>query len=338
MNIYFEDDDRPDVTVGTAVATRPIDDLITGGYDRVDVPVDDRVGYIGGSDAAVICGLSPWKTELQLYQEKLGILPSEDLSNNERVYWGTILEEVVAREYAARTGRKIRRVNRLIRHREHPFIAGHIDRNVLNEDRILECKTADGTRAADWGEEGSEEIPLHYMPQVQHYLLCSGASVCDVAVLIGGNRLRIYEVPRDDEFIDGLVALERSFWDRVIRNDPPRPTTTDEARMLWAHSRPGEIIATEGAFDAAQQLVQLKADIKALEDKKQQLELELMMQLGVDGDTLTYRGQKLCTWKTQVANRFDTKGFEADHPDLYAVYKRPVESRVFRLSLKAAKE
>ena len=49
-----------------------------------------RSGGIGGSDAAVIAGLSPWKSPYELYLEKTGEAAAPDLSDNERVYWGTV--------------------------------------------------------------------------------------------------------------------------------------------------------------------------------------------------------------------------------------------------------
>lgn len=63
----------------------------------------DRKTFIGGSDAATICGLNPWKTRYQLWQEKTGQAEPTDLSENERVYWGNVLEEVVATEWAVLT-------------------------------------------------------------------------------------------------------------------------------------------------------------------------------------------------------------------------------------------
>lgn len=339
MNVtdFIDDEDRPDIIEGPS-----IESLITGeatGTEVMDRPADesdvtDRTGYLGGSDAAVIAGLSPWKSPLQLYQERVGLIEQPDLSANSRVYWGNILEEIVAREYAARTGRKVRRVNRLLRHKQYPFLAGHIDRDVLNEPRILECKTADGARVNDWGEEGSSDLPDYYECQVQHYMGVSGAEVCDVAVLIGGNQFRILEVPRDDEFIDALFDLELDFWHRLVKQEPPEPQSADEARQLWRRSHPGEVIATDEAFAAVQRLVEIKATAKALEAEEQDLQLTVMRELGDIGDTLTYRGQKLATWKTQTARRFDSKTFAADHPDLYEDYKRESESRVFRISYK----
>jgi putative phage-type endonuclease len=298
-------------------------------------PLGDRSEYIGGSDAAAICGLSPWKTAYQLYQEKRKEVPPPDLSANERVYWGTVLEEVVAREYSKRTGRAVRRVNRTLVHPTYDFIRAHIDRLVVGDDRILECKTTDAARASDWGEEGSEEIPRHYQAQPQHYLAVTGKAVCDVAVLIGGNRMRIYTIQRDEEFIAMLLEAEREFWERVQAGEPPDPATPEEAAARWRVTDPGEMEGLAEDYSAALQMASLAAQMGELEDQEKALKLQLMQRLGDAADTLLFRGQKLCTWKSSVARILDQKALEVAHPDIVEQFRKEVPKRTFRLSLKA---
>jgi putative phage-type endonuclease len=295
----------------------------------------DRREYIGGSDAAAICGLSPWKTAYQLYQEKRGEVPPPDLSANERVYWGTVLEEVVAREYSKRTGRAVRRVNRTLVHPDYPFIRAHIDRLVVGDDRILECKTTDAARAADWGEEGSEEIPRHYQAQPQHYLAVTGKAVCDVAVLIGGNRMRIYTIRRDEEFIAMLLEAEREFWERVRAGNPPDPATPEEAAARWRIAAPGELEGLAEDYSAALQMASLATMAAEMKEQAEALELQLMQRLGDGADTLLFRGQKLCTWKTSKPRILDQKALAVAHPDIVEAFRKEVPKRTFRLSLKS---
>ena len=80
----------------------------------------DRVAWervrnsgIGGSDIACIMGLNPWKSAYALYAEKHGDVEAEDLSNNEFVYWGTVLEQVVADRFCELTGKKVRKCGTL---------------------------------------------------------------------------------------------------------------------------------------------------------------------------------------------------------------------------------
>lgn len=263
------------------------------------ITVKDRQGYIGGSDAAAIVGISPWKTPLELYLEKRGEVPIEDISDKGYIYWGNALEALVAGEYSKRTGRNIRRVNSLIRHPEHEFIGAHIDRMVLDGERILEVKTS--SRGADW----AEGIPPYYYPQVQHYLAVTGREVCDVAVLIGGNDFRIIEVPRDDEAIEGLILLEREFWTRVLAGDPPAPRTAADAARRWANAQKGTVEATEEQARAVAELVVLRQQIRSLQDREAELELKTKNAIADKGEDLTWQGRVLATWRPQVRTSFD---------------------------------
>jgi putative phage-type endonuclease len=336
MNIHlYDEDEAPTVVSESEIESSA--DAVRQATSGDDTPVTDRQGYIGGSDAAVIAGLSPWKTPYELWLEKTGEEAPPDLSANERVYWGQVLEEIVAREYARRTGRKVRRQNKLLRHREYPFIAAHIDRDVLNELRILEVKTTDIGRADEWGEEGSDEIPDHYYCQVQHYLAVTGEAVCDVAVLIGGNRFRIYSVSRDEEFIAGLINLEREFWQHVTERRPPEPKSSDEANQMWPHGGEGRVRAGDQEMMLARELFDVRSRIKELESKRDRLETQLKTAMADIGEELFYGKTKLATWKTQKRRSFDTKAFREANPDLYERYSEEKELRVFRLSWKPGK-
>ena len=79
-----------------------------------------RRNGIGGSDAAAIMGLSPWRTAMDVWLEKTGEFTRDD-EENEQMYWGTVLEAVVAEEFTRRTGLKTRRRNAILQSRKYPF-------------------------------------------------------------------------------------------------------------------------------------------------------------------------------------------------------------------------
>src|SRR5699024_5782940 len=121
---------------------------------------------IGGSDASIILGLNKYKTPFELWLEKTGQSHLEDTAG-EAAYFGNLLEDMVAKEFEVRSGKKVRRNNFMLQHPDHPFIMANIDRKVVGEQAVLECKTASAFLAKDWE---SEEIPDNYLVQVQHYL------------------------------------------------------------------------------------------------------------------------------------------------------------------------
>lgn len=205
--------------------------------------LQERLTGVGGSDMPVILGLSPWKSPLELYHEKRGEIAAPDLSDNDQVHFGVVLEDVVAKEYARRRSQaegrevKVRRVNTALRHKEHPFLIAHIDRDVLNESRILECKTADKWTAHKWGAPGTDEVPEPYIAQAHHYLTVADEEQCDLAVLIGGNDFRIYHIRRDPEWSAIVINAAGEFWTRVQEGRPPEPDynahAIDVAKRLY---------------------------------------------------------------------------------------------------------
>lgn len=280
----------------------------------------ERNKGLGGTDMSVIIGLSPYKTPLELWMEKTGRAEQQPAPDaEERMYWGTVLEDVVARRYADLTGRKIQRVNDPLVH-SGGVVRGNIDRAIVNPaiagnvrfkdgrlttDRILEVKTAHAMSAssADWGTPGTDEIPQHYWIQVQTYLGLAQCEVADLAVLFGGQKFATYTIAADAELFADLVEEGRQWWERhVVADVPPAPTTEDDARRLWkSHIAGREKIVDVLVADAVQQLAETKEQIKALEKKEQELRDVIVTEFG-EAEAISYMGRKLATWKANKAS------------------------------------
>ncbi|HNN29830.1 MAG TPA: YqaJ viral recombinase family protein [Agitococcus sp.] len=299
---------------------------------------------IGGSEIAAICGLNQYKTPMQIWESKVN--PVQDEETSQPAYWGTVLEEVVAKEYAKRTGYKVQRVNTQMRHPDFNFAIANIDRAVINPDisgnvrwkdgklttdRILECKTANGFMAKQWGEAGSDQVPDSYLIQCQWYLGITGASVCDLAVLIGGQDFRIYTINRDDDLINDLLQQGAAFWELVKNNIAPDPINYPEAVKKWANSDTTlSVQADDSLIDDLEQIQSIKAQVKELEAQEDEIKARVVYALK-EAETLIYQGVKVATCKTQTRTSFDSKAFEKDHPDLYAQYKKQSSTRVLRI-------
>ena len=303
-----------------------------------------RQSGIGGSEIAAIVGLNQYTTPMQVWESKVN--PVIDDETSEPAYWGITLEDVVAKEYAKRTGRKVQRVTSQMRHPDFDFAIGNIDRAVINPkisgnvrwkngkittDRLLECKTANGFMAKQWGESGSDYVPDAYLIQCQWYMAVTGASICDLAVLIGGQDFRIYTILRDDELINDLLLQGAAFWELVKNNIAPDPVNYPEAVKKWAKSDPALCVqATDSIVNDLDIIEDTKSQIKALEEKQDAHKSRVLIAMEA-AETLFYKGIKVATCKTQVRNTFDSKAFEKDHPDLYAQYKKTTSTRVLRI-------
>ena len=68
-------------------------------------------------------------------------IEQEDIQS-ESAYFGNVLEEVVAQEFAKRTRLKVQRRNAILQHPEYPWMLANVDRLIVGERIGLECKTA----------------------------------------------------------------------------------------------------------------------------------------------------------------------------------------------------
>jgi putative phage-type endonuclease len=256
----------------------------------------ERRTGIGGSDAAAAIGISPWRTPYDLWCEKRGL--AEPLPPSEPMVWGTLLEPLIASEYARRTGCVVERLPDLLRHPTWSFMIGHIDGRIVGESRILEVKTAHDAR--NWGEPGSDEVPSWYAAQCHHYLVVTGAQFVDVAVLVGGSDFRIYTIERDDEIAGMLIDQEAEFWRHHVETGrPPDPVNTADAVRRWGRlSTRGAVTAGVVELAAIHALHDIRTSRIDLDEAEQIAKLAIMTALGEHGDALVdSAGSLLATWQ-----------------------------------------
>jgi putative phage-type endonuclease len=305
-----------------------------------------RRAGIGGSDIAAILGLSKYKTAYDVWLDKRGEAPAEDESDKPWLYWGSVLEDVVAKEYGQRTGSKVQRVNAQLIHPERDFAVANIDRAVVNPDiagrvwwkdgrlttdRILECKTANGFAANLWGEPGSDQVPESYLCQCQWYLGITGARYADVAVLIGGSDYRTYTIEAMPDLFSDMMSEAEAFWKLVQDGVAPDPQTLADAQARWPQHVAGKTaVASIPTVRAIEELDAIKQQAKALAEREEALKLQIMAE-AQDAEILTDMGTPIATLKTQSATRIDAKALRADHPGIADLYSKTSSSRVLRI-------
>ena len=299
----------------------------------------DRTKYLGGSDIGAILGLSAYKSPLDVWLEKTG--KSTNHVDNLPVRFGTFAESFVASEYAKATGYNLVESSNAVCYPGHPYLQGHIDRFVLNKpdlplfdagactaSHLLECKTANPFAQSQWGEPGSDEVPMSYLAQCHWYLCLTKLERCDLAVLFGNSDFRIYQIHHDAELESTLLETAINFWQNYVQADtPPDPKTLADYQKLFAKEVPGKTIE---ASDQICMLIDTVKDINAVIDaKKQELEdiKKTIMAQMQEAQELTYQGKVLATWKKPKPSfRFDSKRFELEHPELFPQYQTPIQN------------
>ncbi len=288
-----------------------------------------RTQGIGGSDVSAIAGLNKWKSAVQVFLEKTQAIEKEGVQS-EAAYFGNVLEEVVAKEFAKRTDLKVQRRNAILQHPEYPWMLANVDRLIVGEKIGLECKTASEYLKKEWEDE---EVPAAYLLQCQHYMAVTGYEAWWIAVLIGGNKFVHKKIERDEELIQYLIDIEKDFWlNNVEKNEPPLFDGSDASTELLKHLYPESITDSFVSLGKQEELLieardQVDREIKVLQEQKAEYENKIKAKLGTSeaGGTENYK----VFWKSYTTNRFDSKRFKADHPDLYEQYVKESKSRKF---------
>lgn len=244
---------------------------------------DARSKGIGGSDAAAACGLSPWKTPVQLYLEKRGEVKPENLDDVEHIAWGKLLEDVIADEWARRNGVKAHRVNDPKISKQHPFMVANIDRRIVGKREGLEVKNASQWTNENWGELGSDDVPIYYITQGVHYMHVLDYDAWNYAVLLGGNQLLHYRVERDAEIEKQVIAQESRFWECVQTAKAPPPTKVEDLTRLWRKTH-GRIAGSPEILEDVATYRELKAKVKPLTEQLEVLKLRIGTFMGEAGD------------------------------------------------------
>ena len=280
---------------------------------------------IGGSDVAAIMGLSPYRTPLDVYLDKIG--EGADQPDNTAMKFGRLLEPVLLDLYQQETGQELIPVAVSYCHPQHDWMRASLDG--ATSTRLVEIKTA---RSGDaWGEIGTDQVPDYYLLQVQHYMMVTGYTVADIAVLIGGSDFRIYTVYADTDLQQLLFDKERNFWLRVLDRIPPDPINTSDLIKRYPKPLESSVEADPDLLEKIARLSVINEDIKALELISDNLKTDLQMAIGA-AEGISFCGKPLVTWKAQTTNRFDQKSFQTDHQSLFDQYKTTTSTRVFRMS------
>lgn len=214
-----------------------------------------RATRIGASEVGALFGLDPFCTRFELWHRKAGSLPEEDLSDNRHVFWGTILEPAVAQGVALREGWAVRKVNRDSPHPEVDCLGASLDYEVVGHERgpgVLEIKTADAYAVRSWD---NGEPPLRYQLQLQAQLDCTRRAWGAIAVLVGGNDLRVYTYEPHGAAIERIRTEAVKFWQTLHAGlEPPIDYQADAAVIakLYSHTTADKVVDMRGSDRFAQ--------------------------------------------------------------------------------------
>lgn len=255
-----------------------------------------------GTDIAALLGLNPWRTILDVYLDKIG--QAQPRKQTQAMWWGSYLEKGMARLYAeilgvpgqhllrgaaiARAFPKSRvmifgsgpEAQVLVRHRVYPFLLGTMDGLLPSQEKGLELKTSGIFGADEWGEQGTDQVPLHYLTQCAHYMAVAEYPRWDVAAIIGAGakisgNLALYQLERNKALESEIIAAATRFWQNHVLKKIPPPIDSSSAWQGYLAKKYAR--GTGRVLQASRQIMDLAREYRQAQLKRQQAEAAEML-------------------------------------------------------------
>ena len=194
-----------------------------------------RKGSIGGSEVSCIVGLNPWKTNIELYEEKIGIREPEDISKKEAVVYGTKAEAPIRTLFKLDHPelKVIYYKNNFWTNSKYPFGHASLDGELIEKETgrkgILEIKTTNILQSMQ-REKWKDSIPNSYYCQCLFYLAITDfqfvilrAALKSVFDGVPYTQFKEYRIEREDvqEDIDYLMKKAEEFAKHVEERKIP---------------------------------------------------------------------------------------------------------------------
>lgn len=337
----------------------------------------DRQKYLGGSDVAAIFGVSPWRTPFALWEDKIKPRVEESIDPEKKKFFARrkrqepVIAEMLADEYGIVVTRLSldENPNRYI-DAEYPFLAAEIDFEFFMSPEVRahfpdrqdfaaipdgtllngEIKTVHPFKASEWGEQGSEEVPIHHAAQVMHGLGVTRRPAALVAALFGLDILLCFPVMRDEETIAAMREKAIAFWTHnVMKRIPPDPVNTDDVKRLYGGFRGKPVTMSDEAYAALVDLGQIRLRAKQLKQDQDEAEWRIARCVAFDWGVplvaddekpevqakenalLMYDGRQVGSWNRQRGVYLDQKRLKDEKPEIIAAYTKEHQYRVFRM-------
>lgn len=244
-----------------------------------------RRELITATDIPVLLGLSPWKCEAELAEEKLGIREPAESTVKMRV--GRALEDLIAELYAEREGVTVRRSHWLYRSAELAWAGMSPD--ATTRGRALELKwTGSHSRFADG-------LPQDVEAQAAWQMLVADRPVCDVVTLtVGEEDIRVFPQERVRGLESDLVTVAQDFRRRLAAGGP-FTESNDSLKRRYPRDNGAEMTADAEIVGWVRSLTAIRARLREDKEAEEGLEAALKARMG---EVATVRGDGFrISWK-----------------------------------------
>jgi putative phage-type endonuclease len=276
--------------------------------------VTERRSYLGASDIGAILGVDQYRTPLDVYNEKMGlVLPFEGNRHTER---GNRLESMAADLYVELTGRKLRRKNQALVHADYSYLVGHVDRVAVGDKRIVEIKCPS---VASYRKVQREGFPDSWIAQLQWYLYLSGYPLGEWVLFCADQfDLLNFEVTADPELHQAMLTKAVEFWEEhIVARIPPSAVDADKPGIEFQKVGGVVVHRDDPQFAEAAELLRDAYLLKGESDELMRLAKTRMKEV-VEGEFGKYQGAgvRLSYYQSAGHKSFDKKRLAAEHPEI----------------------
>lgn len=324
---------------------------------RAHGPKGDIEYTVGGSDVAVIFGVSPWTTPLELWLIKKGRMKPKQPPNPDQLEMGHMMEPIAAHFYAKKTGNLVTEDNHLYQHATLPYALANIDRRYTRKEDgkpgILECKAPTYHKVDEW-EDGA--FPIYYELQLRFYLAVLDVQYGAFAAIWGNNPANDLATPHiiRDQVKEDAIFEKLDQWIWSLRRD--KPPTMEEvrpqlamaslARIYGASQKGLPTIEFPPKFEPQlRKIAALQAEnaelsrmIKRNEEAMEAHSVRIaeLMKEHEHGILTTTSDKLLVDFLTKVTRRVNSDYLKQEHPSIYQEALKTSESRKIKVSVQPA--
>lgn len=336
INFNLEDHVQLNARYGTSVT-----DFEATATMSNDTWVKARNKGVGGSDVANILGTADaFGSPLGAWYDKTEGGYVED---NESMFWGRTLEDTIRSAYAEKSGYEVNVVDAILTGK-NAHEKANLDGLVKVGDTwgILEIKNIGSFGAPAWGTDADPKTPSKYVAQVQWYMYVTGLQYAVVVALIGGQKMVVRHLERDEDFINEASEVCGIFWEEHVKTKtaPKNTGSTVCAEILKKLNPPTDITATPFDDAKTKDLLDLWLDYstheKEFKDLKKKVEVALLEKIG-SHQKATLNGKSVATYKAGTRNTVDSKKLKEAYPQAYADCLKTSVTNTFKISYKGVK-
>jgi len=277
-----------------------------------------RRGGVTGTDVSAIFGMNKYRTEYQCYQDKLGLLPETEDNNHMRL--GRDMEDIIAQWFTQETGFKVHNRHAIYQHSQYEWMLANIDRFVVGQKAVLECKMASYMFQKDeWGETGTDHVPEMHLFQLYFYMIVFGVRTGYLAVIFTDTReFRHYKFELDEELAQAIILKTYDFWYNNVQLEvEPEITTMEDLISKYPTNNGQSIVADDATKELCLEHERLRQQGKTIGDRQEEIKIEIGKVIGENKDLLINdEGKAMAGFSTPTPRKsVDMKKLRKNWPD-----------------------